>query len=188
MTSQRPRVEEAGAIYHVCARGAVGQDIFRDGTDRQRYLQFLARTVRWATWHCLSYCLMGNHIHLLLETPKPNLADGMMRFHGRYATWFNRRHGLRGHVFQGRYVPVRITSDRQLWTTLAYIVDNPVDAGFCSTPDGWPWSSHAAILNDTAPPWLAESRLFAFLGELGGDPRTRYAELVKRPGRLSWGA
>ncbi len=86
MTSQRPRVEEAGAIYHVCARGAVGQDIFRDGTDRQRYLQFLARTVRWATWHCLSYCLMGNHIHLLLETPKPNLADGMMRFHGRYAT------------------------------------------------------------------------------------------------------
>ena len=54
------------------------------------------------SWRCLTYCLMGNHIHLLIETPKPNLRDGMQRFHGDYAQRFNRRHKRVGHVFQGR--------------------------------------------------------------------------------------
>lgn len=182
------RAEEAGALYHVCARGAVRQDIFRDDADRRRYLDFLGRTVRWTSWHCLSYCLMNNHIHLLIETPRPNLADGMMRLHGRYAQWFNRRHELSGHVFQSRYSPVRVTDDRQMWTTLAYIVNNPVKAGFCASPEQWPWSSHAAILDDTAPAWLAETRLFAYLAAFGGDPRSRYRDLVKGPGPLSLGA
>lgn len=182
------RAEEAGAIYHVCARGAVRQQIFRDDVDRRRYLDFLARTVRWASWNCLSYCLMGNHVHLLLETPQPNLAAGMMRFHGRYAQWFNRRHELTGHVFERRYEPVRVTTDRQLWTTVAYIVDNPVKAGFCAASLEWPWSSHAAIAGGAAPPWLAETRLFSFLAEFGGDARTVYGALLKGPGPLSLGA
>ncbi|MDA0184620.1 transposase [Solirubrobacter phytolaccae] len=182
------RAEEAGAVYHVCSRGAVRQDIFRDDIDRRRYLDLLATTVRWTAWNCLSYCLMGNHVHLLIETPKPNLADGMMRFHGRYAQWFNRRHELSGHVFQARYKPVRVTSDRQLWTTVAYLIDNPVKAGLCASPDDWPWSSHAAIVSNSAPSWLAETRLFDLLREFGGDPRTRYRELLKGPGPLSFAA
>ena len=54
-------------------------------------------------WRCLAYCLMKNHVHLLVETPEPNLAAGMRRLHGLHAQRFNKRHGHVGHVFQGRY-------------------------------------------------------------------------------------
>ena len=82
---------------------------------------------------CLSYCLMGNHVHLLIETREPNLGAGMHRLHGAYAQWFNRRHGFVGHVFQNRYESVTIENDPQLWVTAAYIARNPVTAGLCAS-------------------------------------------------------
>jgi REP element-mobilizing transposase RayT len=173
---RQPRAEEPGAIYHVYARGAARQDIFRDDLDRRRYLRLLSQAVRWRSWYCLSYCLMSNHVHLVLETPQPNLSAGMMRFHGDYAKYFNRRHSLSGHVFQGRYEAVRVRSDRQLWTAVAYVVNNPVAAGLCAGPDDWPWSSHTAIATATAPDWLADWRLLGYLSQVGGDPRQRYVD------------
>jgi putative transposase len=179
-----PRTEAAGAIHHVYARGAARQDIFLDDADRRRYLRGLERTTRWTCWRCLSYCLMSNHVHLLIETPRPNLGRGMQRFHGEYAHLFNKRHERSGHVFQGRYEAVGVGTDEQLWTTIAYIVNNPVKAGLCATAERWPWSSHVAIVNGTAPPWLDQPRLFSYLAANGGDPRRRYAELVKGSGPL----
>ena len=125
-----------GAIHHVTARGVARRPLFRDDRDRLRYLRMLGLVVVARAWRCLSYCLMDNHIHLLLETPTPNLALGMQRVHGDYGRSFNRRHGLNGHVFQGRYDAVRVRSDRQLWVTAAYIADNPVEAGLCATGGG----------------------------------------------------
>ena len=74
-------------------------------------------------------------MHLIIETPKPNLSDGMQRFHGDYAQLFNRRHTRSGHLFQRRYEAVGIEDDAQLWTTVRYIVNNPVEAGLCDTPE-----------------------------------------------------
>ncbi len=123
---------------------------------------------------------MGNHVHLLIETPHPeSRSTECMRFHGRYAQTFNRRHELSGHVFQGRFKAVPIVSDRQLWTAIAYIVNNPVKAGYCARPEDWPWSSHAAVLAGAAPTWLDDRRLFAYLGRAGTANRCeRYVELV----------
>ena len=180
-----PRSEFAGAIHHVFARGATGQDVYLDDADRQRYLQLLARAVRWTSWRCLAYCLMTNHMHLIIETPKPNLSDGMQRFHGDYAQFFNRRHKRAGHVFQRRFEAVGIEDDAQLWTTVRYVVNNPVEAGLCDTPDEWAWSSHAAILDGTAPPWLDVARLLSYIAAYGGDPHSRYASLLKGSGPLS---
>ena len=129
-------------------------------------------------WHCLSYCLMGNHVHLIIETPEPNLGAGMQWLHGRYAATFNARHGFSGHVFQGRYKSKRVATDAQLLVTAAYVALNPVEAGLCADPAHWPWSAHAATIEQSTPPWLAAPRLTGYFAGWGGDGLERYAELI----------
>src|SRR3712207_7313843 len=125
---RKPREEEPGAIHHVYARGNNRRLIYEDDRDRALYLAMLAAVVRRHEWHLLAYCLMDNHVHLLVETPRPNLGSGMQRLHGDYALLFNRRHERRGHLFQGRYGAKRVRDDAQLVTVLRYIADNPVEA------------------------------------------------------------
>jgi len=174
-----PRAELASDLCHVFARGTARLPIFVDDLDRRRYLALLARTTRVVGWSCLSYCLMGNHVHLLIEAPAADLSRGMHRLHGTYARAFNARHDGSGHLFEDRFKAEPITSDEQLLTVIRYIADNPVKAGLCSEPEDWAWSSHAAILSDAAPAWVDVPKLFAYLGAYGGDPRKRYVELHK---------
>jgi putative transposase len=84
---------------------------------------------------------MPNHVHLVLETAEPNLAEGMQRLQSMYAQAFNATYGRSGHLFQGRFGAVRIRTERQLGAVLDYLAMNPVDAGLCRDVDGWPWSS-----------------------------------------------
>ena len=160
------------------SRGALKQPIFLDDLDRRRYLWLLAKTVSRTRWRVLSYCLMGNHMHLLIETPQPNLGDGMRLLHGPYAQGFNRRHAGAGHVFGARFQTTPITSDYQLWLAVRYIVRNPVKAGLCSTPEAWPWSSHVAVALSRFPAWLDAPRLLEYFGQDGGDPHRRYVDFV----------
>lgn len=176
---RKPREEEAGAVVHVFARGNNRQRIFRDVDDRELYLLLLGQVIRRQRWSCLSYCLMHNHIHLLVETPEPNLGLGMQRLHGLYAQTFNKRHKRCGHLFQGRYGDNRVRTDEQLVTTARYIARNPVEAGLCTGAGEWPWSSHAATLSGEAPAWLDVERLLGFFGLWGGEPRERYADFVR---------
>jgi REP element-mobilizing transposase RayT len=173
-----PRAELAGGIHHVYSRGAVRQQIFRDSMDRRRYLALLARTVRRTSWRCLTYCLMGNHMHMLIETPEPNLGRGIQWLHGTYAHAFNRRHAGSGHVFQGRFDSKGIFSDAQFWITVRYILHNPVKAGLCATPEAWPWSSHALLVDGISPSCLDAPRLYSYFGSMGGDPQQRYLEFI----------
>lgn len=154
------RTEEAGAIHHVHARGNRAAAVFLDDEDRHRYLRLLARAVTLRRWNILSSCLMTNHLHLLVETPEPNLGVGMRELHGDYALMFNRRHGMVGHLFQGRYGAVRIKDDAHLITIVRYIDRNPAEAGL---PRNWPWSSSGPLRGSPAPPWLALDRLTALL-------------------------
>jgi putative transposase len=182
---REPRAEHEPGLYHVYARGIRKTLIYLDDKDRWRYLKLLRKTVERTDWMCLSYCLMGNHVHLLIETRQPNLGAGMHRFHGAYAQYFNRRHGFVGHVFQDRYKGVPIASDPQLWVTAAYIARNPVTAGFCASPEQWQWGSHAAIVEDRAPAWLDRSRLASYFGTSGGEGIKRYTELVTATANLN---
>jgi putative transposase len=175
---RKAREEVEGGVYHVYSRGNNRQLIFRDDTDRSSYLETLEAVVEETEWRCLSYCLMDNHVHLLLETPKANLAAGMRRLQGDYARSFNDRHNRTGHLFQGRYGAVRIKSEVQLWVTIAYIVRNPVEAGLCERPQHWPWSSHRAILSGEPPDWLDVDRVLWHFSDLGGDPGRIYQELT----------
>ena len=172
------RQEVEGGIFHVYARGNAKQAVYLDDADRATYLHLLGVTIRKRSWRCLAYCLMENHVHLLLETPNANLAAGIQWFHGLYARTFNDRHGRVGHLFQGRYGAVRIKTDAQLWAALRYVALNPVEAGLCGHPADWRWGSYAALL-DGQPPWLDHERVLGFIAGSGGDPRRRYVELVE---------
>jgi REP element-mobilizing transposase RayT len=92
---------------------------------------------------------MTTHYHLLLETPKPNLAVGMKLINSAYAQGFNRRHKRVGALFQGRYHSVVIETERQLLHTALYIAFNPVRAGLCAEPEDWPWSG--SVLRGLTP-------------------------------------
>jgi REP element-mobilizing transposase RayT len=153
--------------------------IFRDDTDRKCYLRLLGQAVERYRWRCLGYCLMGNHIHLVIETPEGNLSEGMQWLHGMYAAEFNKRHNRVGHLFQGRYGATRITSDAHLWIVLTYVAANPVEANLVERPEAWPWNSYAVVVGpDRAPSWLDVERLDQYLNGDDRNARKRYANLV----------
>ena len=164
-------------MFHVFARGNDKGLIYRDDLDRRTYLRMLRGTVKQCRWRLLAYCLMDNHVHLLVETPETNLGAGMRWMHGLYAREFNTRHSRSGHVFQGRYGSVRIKTDEQLWTVAVYIAMNPVAAGLCGRAEDWAWSSHSTVLAGTAPEWIDSSRLLEYFGVAGGDGKRRYAAM-----------
>ncbi len=101
--ARKLRVEYPGAIYHVMNRGDRREPIFRDDEDRQKFLTTLGEACVKTGRQVHALCLMGNHFHLVVETPKANLVAGMKWFLGTYTSRFNRRHRLFGHVFSGRY-------------------------------------------------------------------------------------
>ena len=91
------RIEFAGALYHVTARGNARADIYSDDCDRQQFLTLLHNMVRRYDWYCHAYCLMDNHYHLLIETITPTLSKGMKFLNGTYTQYFNRQHRRVGH-------------------------------------------------------------------------------------------
>ena len=97
------RIEYEGAIYHVMSRGDRREAIFLNDEDRQLFLKTLEKSCAKAGWLIHAYVLMGNHFHLVVETPQPTLVSGMKWFLGTYTQRFNARHQLRGHLFSGRY-------------------------------------------------------------------------------------
>jgi REP element-mobilizing transposase RayT len=97
------RLEFPGAVYHVTSRGNARQDIVADDRDRMQWQAMLAQVVDRYRWLCHAYCLMDNHYHLLIETPRANLSLGMRQLNGRYTQAYNRRHHRVGHLLQGRF-------------------------------------------------------------------------------------
>ncbi|MEJ5211239.1 MAG: transposase [Burkholderiales bacterium] len=174
------RLEFPGAVYHITARGDGREEIFLDDADRQRFLDLLAREVQQQRWRLYAYCLMGNHYHLLLETPEANLVAGMRRLNGVYTQAFNRRHGRVGHVLQGRYKSILVDRDSYLLELCRYVVLNPVRAGLVKRPEDWAWSSYRATVGKVAAPgWLRADWVLAQFGEDPAAARQAYQRFVR---------
>jgi putative transposase len=172
----RPLREDfPGAIQHVFGRGNRKQPLFLDDDDYRLYLALLAGIAAAKKWRVLAYCLMPNHVHLLIETPEGNLARGMQHLHGLYARMFNDRYGYVGHHFQGRYGSKLIRDDAQLITVVRYIARNPVAAGLAAD---WPWNSCIPATTGETPRCLDLDRLLEYLGEWSSAPMRYYRELV----------
>lgn len=168
------RIEIAGALYHVTSRGNARQAIFLDDDDRRLFLHRLGQVVLAHRWRCRAWCLMTNHYHLLVETPRPDLSRGMQRLNASYAQRFNTRHERVGHVLQGRFTAILVERDRHELELARYVVLNPVRAALVASPEEYPWSSLRATLGlDPAPRWLESAALVAGFGS-----RARYLEFV----------
>ena len=169
-----PRIQVAGT-YHVTSRGTGPSAIFLDDADRQTFLATFSTVLRRSGWVCDAFCLMDTHYHLLIETPAPNIAAAMHRLNGLYARSFNRRHGRVGHLFQARYHAVLVQTDNHLLELFRYLALNPVRGGLCSSPEDWPWSSYASMLNPTRQALLpvSERPLQLFGGAAEGLARLR---------------
>lgn len=173
------RLEFPGAVYHVTSRGDRQESIFLDDEDRRTFLRLLSREVMQQGWWLYAYCLMDNHYHLLVETPEPGLGRGMGRLNGVYTQAFNRRYGLVGHLFQGRYKAIVVERDSYLLELCRYIVLNPVRAHLVDTPALWPWSSYPATVGTaSAPEWLATDRVLRLFHKNRDAARPAYARFV----------
>jgi putative transposase len=174
-----PRIQAPGALYHINSRGNRREPIYLDERDRRIFLSLLGQVVRRYEWLCLSYCLMDNHFHLLLETPKPNLSAGMQRLKGAYGRWFNDRYGLVGHLFQGRFHSELVAGDEHLLEVGRYIVLNPVRAGLARRAEDWPWSSYSATIGPRRPPaFLSVESLLQHFGD-GWVARAKFRAFVE---------
>lgn len=173
------RLEFAGALYHVSARGNAGQPIFLKDGDREQFLLLLGREIAQTRWVCQGYCLLESEYRLLVRTPEANLGRGIGRLNAVYSQWFNRQHGRTGHLFQGRYKAVVVESETYLLPLLRDLAWAPARAGLCKRPGQWTWSSHRAIGKDRdPPPWLEVAPVLeAFAGAEEG-PRKRYRLFV----------
>lgn len=123
------RVLFKGAIYHVMLRGVERRPLFRDNRDRERFVEQLADSVELFGVRLYLYCLMSNHVHLLVETPNANLSAFMQRLQTAYTVYFNHRHKRVGHLMQGRYRAQLVQGDEYLAKLSRYIHLNPVFVG-----------------------------------------------------------
>lgn len=152
-TMARPRrYEYPGGIYYISAGGRHPEDIFREESDRVRFLNILSETVFRFRLLCHSYCLMNDHYHLILETPFGNLSRGMRQVNGLYTQEFNRKYKRHGALFSGRFKSVIFEKARYLLPLNRHMMLNPVRAGLSHEPDDWPWSSYLPTIQKTHSP------------------------------------
>ena len=174
---RKPRTDYAGAWHHLMNRGAGRLAIFRDDDDRKAFLDCLSSAGQAAQMEIHGYCLMGNHFHLLVHSKVGMLSDFMRLLSGRYSRQFNQRWSSDGPIFRARTLSVEISSDAHLVSASRYIHLNPVEAGFVSRPEAWPWSSAAAFLGREPPPdWLVVFEILEMFSGLASG--VSYAEFM----------
>lgn len=173
------RIEFPGALYHVTSRGDRREAIFDDDDDRETFLAVLAEVVDRFKWLCHAYCLMGNHYHLVVETPDGNLSKGMRQLNGVFTQASNRRHGRGGHLFQGRFKAILVDREAYLLELSRYVVLNPVRAGMVGAAGDWPWSSYGATAGIAAAPGcLTTDSLLSLFARRRLVARERYVRFV----------
>ena len=183
------RVEFAGAVYHVMARGNECRDIVRDDKDRQRFLDTLAEAVERFGLRLHAFCLMGNHYHLVLGTPHANLSRALGWLQTTYTVRFNARHRRRGHLFQGRFKAELVEADEYGQWLVEYVHLNPVRPRAKTAPvpveravelAQYRWSSHRAYagLARRGPAWLCLDWL-AYWGRTRRAAQCGYRERMR---------
>jgi len=194
------RVEFPGAVYHVMARGNERREVFRDDRDRRRWLETLAEAVSQFGIEVHAYCLMPNHYHAVVGTPRGNLSRAVGWLQATYTARFNARHRRRGHLFQGRFKAQLVEADEYGRWLVEYIHLNPVRPRRRSQPippqragelTRYEWSSHRdyAGLRRKPAAWLSRDWL-AYWGRGRRQAQAEYRRTINRafgqPVRNPW--
>jgi REP element-mobilizing transposase RayT len=173
------RIEYPGAVYHIVCRGNNRQNVFKDDRDRTRYLEKLVHYCELKEVRLLCYCLLSNHIHLLLETPEGNLSKMMQPFQTSYTVYFNRRHSRSGHVFEQRYKAFLVDKDNYVLQVSRYIHRNPVEAKLVKRPQDYRWSSYGAYVAGRQVRGVTTAMVLEQLGSKRREQMRSYREYVE---------
>jgi putative transposase len=178
-----PRLNVVNGIYHVMARGNRKAIIFEDDHDRRRFIDILIDALEHYAVRVFHECRLGNHYHLIVQTPRANLPHFMGYLNGGYSRYSNARHHRIGHLFNERYKPVLVESNFHLRIAAGYVAMNPVNHGFVPTPAEWRWSSYRATVGmEDSPEYLCLDWLdSAFPSSCRAESRVRYAEYLRAP-------
>jgi REP element-mobilizing transposase RayT len=179
--ARRRRILGPGLLYHVVARGNRRETVFPSPSDYESYLhQLVAYRTRYAV-NLYGYCLMPNHVHLLVRTAEVSLDRFMQGVQQSYTQRFNDRHGLVGHVFQGRYKAFLCETDEYLLTLVRYVHQNPVRAGLARCADDYPYSGHHAYAAGVATELVDPTFVLTLVGGPSGYERLIASDSLAGP-------
>lgn len=145
MSRTARKTSEIG-IYHVMLRGINQQQIFEEKEDYEKFIQIMKDCKEISGFKIYAYCLMGNHIHLLIKQENEMLEQIFKRIGGRFVYWYNTKYKRSGHLFQDRFKSEPVESDEYLLTVLRYIHQNPVKAGICDKIEDYQYSSYTEYI------------------------------------------
>ena len=140
------RTKSESGIYHIMLRGINHQQIFHDSYDYKKFLKVLAECKSKSNFNLFAYCLMGNHVHLLLQETQEPISIIMKRIGSKYVVWYNTKYQRMGHLFQDRYKSEPVESDDYFLSALRYIHCNPVKAGIVNDIAEYQYSSYTSYL------------------------------------------
>ncbi len=179
---RKPRDISDPGLYHIVNRGNNKMQIFRDRDDFEHYLKLLKKYKSQFDFRLYAFCLMPNHLHLLLETASPDkgVSRLMHRLNLAYSCWFQFRHQWRGHVWQGPFHSLLVEKERYFYACARYIELNPRRAGLVTDPIAYPWSSLHEHLLPSGQGLLNRQEMAEFL-ELGSSENfvQVYSELIQ---------
>jgi putative transposase len=170
--ARKLRVEYAGACYHVLNRGNYRRDLFAEKGAAESFRTCLFEAAERFAWRVHAFVIMRNHFHLAVETPEPNLSEGMRWLQGTWAVRFNRYHGESGRPFQGRYKALHVEPGHSLAQVAHYIHLNPVRARIVAAERllEFPWSSLALFAGKQRPALLEAGTVLTESGDLSDTP------------------
>lgn len=145
---RQARIKSESGIYHIMLRGINQQQIFEDTEDYEKFLDILKDCKEICEFKLYAYCLMGNHIHLLIKEGAESLEQMFKRICGRFVYWYNIKYRRVGHLFQDRFKSEPVNTDLYLFTLLRYIHQNPTKAKICKHIADYAYSSYSAYLGD----------------------------------------
>ena len=160
---RQARTKSSTNIYHIMLRGINRQKIFLDDSDRRHFIKYMKEVKTDSPFILHAYCLMDNHVHLLLKETETPIEIIMKRIGVKYAIYFNIKHSRTGHVFQDRFRSEAVEDDRYFLTVLRYILQNPVKAGICPDPGDYRWSSYMEFFQPNS--WVDNEQVISLIGK-----------------------
>jgi putative transposase len=173
--SRPKRINLPGCVYHIMCRGNRSETVFADDKDKDKFLEYLIQYIEPFEMRIHAYCLMDTHLHLMIESRKPNLSEFMRRLLTAYTVWFNRRHRTCGHLFAGRFKSLVVERGEYLVSVSRYIHRNPVEAGMVDEAEDYPWSSMRIYAGKVQPGFVYTREILHWFG----NKRRKYIKFVR---------
>lgn len=136
------REKSSSETYHVMLRGINQQQIFEDDEDHKKFIEILKDYKTICEYNIYAYCLMGNHIHLVIKIGKEPIEQVFKRIGSKYVYWYNVKYQRTGHLFQDRFKSEPIEDDAYFLSAIRYVHQNPIKAGICKKPEEYFYSSY----------------------------------------------